>query len=105
MFSELADAKATSNQELALRAVEAGETFTVTSHGRPVATLAPVQPSPTTGPRTFVPADEVAGTLSHLGPGLAEGLRRDLAGFDLEDDDPFERRDGARAGRRESPEA
>ncbi|WP_432497983.1 type II toxin-antitoxin system Phd/YefM family antitoxin [Kineococcus gypseus] len=83
-----------------IREVEAGETFTVTSHGRPVATLAPVRP-PSTGPRTFVPADEVAGALSHLGPGLAEGLRRDLAGFDLEDDHAFERRGGAVPGGRE----
>ncbi|WP_337062110.1 type II toxin-antitoxin system Phd/YefM family antitoxin [Kineococcus sp. G2] len=88
-----------------IREVEAGETFTVTSHGKPVATLAPVQPPPTAGPRTFVPADEVAGALSHLGPGLAEELRRDLDGFDLEDDDPFERPSAARTRRRESPEA
>ena len=52
MFSELADAKATSNQELALRAVEAGETFTVTVRGRRVACV--VLPGHGAQPRTDV---------------------------------------------------
>ena len=58
-----------------LREVEGGETFTVTSEGRPIATISPyVAPQPA-GPQTWVPAGQVVGGLAHLGPGLAERLR------------------------------
>jgi prevent-host-death family protein len=40
-----------------LRAVEDGDTFTITVRGRPVARLGPAAEAP--GPRRFVPAEEV----------------------------------------------
>jgi prevent-host-death family protein len=43
-----------------MNSVEAGERFTVTRRGRPVAQLAPVlPPAPERGPRTFVPTQEL----------------------------------------------
>jgi prevent-host-death family protein len=41
--------------------VEAGERFTVTRNGRPIAELVPI-----TGPRVFVPTAEVAAAMAHL---------------------------------------
>lgn len=75
-----------------LREVEGGETFTVTSDGRPIATISPyVAPQPI-GPQTWVPVGQVIGGLSHLGPGLARRLRADLdEHFDDDVVDPFER--------------
>jgi prevent-host-death family protein len=61
-----------------IREIEAGETFTVTSDGRPVASLTPyVEPD---GPQTWVPATRAVGGLAHLNlpEAFAESLRRDL---------------------------
>lgn len=75
-----------------IREIEAGETFTVTSDGRPVASLTPyVAPD---GPQTWVPAHRVIGALAHLDlpADFAERLRSDIAeNFDDEISDPFER--------------
>ncbi|WP_432493742.1 type II toxin-antitoxin system Phd/YefM family antitoxin [Kineococcus auxinigenes] len=61
-----------------VREVQEGETFTVTSEGRPVATISPYSPPQPTGPQTWVPVGQVVGALSHLRPGLADRLRGDL---------------------------
>ncbi|WP_337063442.1 type II toxin-antitoxin system Phd/YefM family antitoxin [Kineococcus sp. G2] len=75
-----------------MREVQDGETFTVTSEGRPIATISPYTPPQPTGPQTWVPVGQVIGALSHLRPGLADRLRADLDEH-LDDDvvDPFER--------------
>ena len=92
-----------------LREVEAGESFTVTNRGRPVAEIAPVGAfSARLGvgaPRDAVPLSEVVGALHFMGPGKAQELRRDLEEtLDTEARDPFPQPDGSqeqggRAGR------
>jgi prevent-host-death family protein len=49
-----------------LRAVEAGDTFTITVRGRPVARLGPAAEAP--GPRRFVPAKDFDRAFADLGP-------------------------------------
>lgn len=77
-----------------LRQVEAGESFTVTNRGRPVAEIAPVGALSARlgagGPRDAVRLSEVVGALHFMGPGEAEELRRDLEEtLDTEARDPF----------------
>ncbi|WP_432504764.1 type II toxin-antitoxin system Phd/YefM family antitoxin [Kineococcus arenarius] len=73
-----------------MREVQAGETFTVTSEGRPVATISPYGPPQPAGPGTWVPVGEVVGALSHLRPGLAGRLRACLdEHVDHDVGDPF----------------
>ena len=75
-----------------LREIEGGETFTVTSDGRPVASITPY--TAPDGPQTWVPADRAIGGLAHLGlpDDFAETLRRDLdEHFVTEVEDPLER--------------
>lgn len=43
------------NSSAILREVEAGETFTITNHGKPVAVLSPVQPDRLAGVRYRAP--------------------------------------------------
>ncbi|WP_156759153.1 type II toxin-antitoxin system Phd/YefM family antitoxin [Microbacterium karelineae] len=45
-----------------MRAVEAGESFTVARRGKPIAQLSPLAPQP----KTFIPAKEAAAALAHL---------------------------------------
>jgi prevent-host-death family protein len=49
-----------------LRAVEAGDAFTITVRGRPVARLSPAAEAP--GPRRFVPAEEVRRIFADIPP-------------------------------------
>ncbi|WP_369054268.1 alpha/beta fold hydrolase [Kineococcus terrestris] len=64
-------------------AVEAGD--------RPVASAGPYR-DVSSGPRTFVPVEEVAGALRPLGDGKADELRRTLdEHVDTDVEDPFER--------------
>ena len=64
-----------------LRRAEAGEHFTITVAGRPVAELGPIK---ATGPRRFVPGDEVRALFADLPPDttLMAQLREE---FDDED--------------------
>lgn len=75
-----------------IREIEAGETFTVTSDGRPVASLTPyVEPE---GPQTWLPASRAVGGLAHLDlpADFAAVLRRDLDEHVItEIEDPLER--------------
>lgn len=81
-----------------IREIEAGETFTVTSDGRPVASLTPyVEPE---GPQTWLPASRAVGGLAHLDlpADFAQALRRDLdEHFVTEVEDPLERWESERA--------
>lgn len=65
-----------------LRRAEAGETITVTVSGRPVAQIGPV------ARKTWVPSEQLAPIWRTP---VSAGLREDLAGFDVELDDPYER--------------
>ncbi|GAB3216870.1 hypothetical protein GCM10027586_10040 [Kineococcus gypseus] len=78
-----------------LREVEAGESFTITSNGRPVADISAHRP---TRPRG-VPLGQALGALSRTGPHDAEAFRRDVQER-MDDDepvDPYERWDRQRA--------
>jgi len=80
-----------------LREVEAGESFTITNQGRPVAQIAPV-PVGGAGPRDSVPFGEIAGALDYLGPAKADELRQQMDEmFDTELEDPFRRATAQRA--------
>lgn len=69
-----------------LRRAEAGEQFTITVSGRPVAQLGPVAAD---GPQREVSGDRVADVLGALPPVL--GLREELReAVDLAARDPFE---------------
>ncbi|WP_328291154.1 type II toxin-antitoxin system prevent-host-death family antitoxin [Kineococcus sp. NBC_00420] len=77
-----------------LREVEAGESFTVTNRGRPVAEIAPVGAFSARlgggGPRDAVPLSEVVGALHFMGPGKAMELRREVdETLDTDARDPF----------------
>ncbi len=61
-----------------LRRVAAGESFTVTVRGEPVAELVPVR-----RPRQFVPRDEVAALLAAIPPDPE--LARELREMDFDD--------------------
>lgn len=65
-----------------LRRAEAGETITVTVSGRPVAQIGPI------ARKTWVPSEQLAPIWRTPAPA---GLQEDLAGFDVELDDPYER--------------
>jgi prevent-host-death family protein len=65
-----------------LRRAEAGETITVTVSGRPVAQIGPI------ARRSWVPSDQLAPIWRTPAP---VGLQDDLAGFDVELDDPYAR--------------
>lgn len=65
-----------------LRRAEAGETITVTVSGRPVAQIGPI------ARRSWVPSDQLAPIWRTAAP---KGMREDLAGFDIELDDPYAR--------------
>ena len=81
-----------------LRAVEAGETFTVTSRGRPVAEIAPAGRA-RPGPRPGVPFAEIAGSLSYLGDSVGGHLRAEVDdAVDTAAEDPFERWERHRSG-------
>ena len=75
-----------------MRDIEAGETFTVTSDGRPVASITPyVDPE---GPQTWVPAARAMGALAHLDlpADFAEQLRETVdENVVTEAEDPFAR--------------
>ena len=80
-----------------LRDVEAGESYTVTNHGRPVAQIGPLRHEES-GPRVAVPFGEVAGALAHLSFPNPVDLHRQLdAEFDTDMEDPFERAAAERA--------
>ncbi len=65
-----------------LRRAEAGETITVTVSGRPVAQIGPI------ARKSWVPSEQLAPIWRTPAP---KGLRGDLAGFDVELDDPYAR--------------
>lgn len=65
-----------------LRRAEAGETITVTVSGRPVAQIGPI------ARKTWVSSEQLAPIWRTP---VLSGLREDLAGFDVELDDPYER--------------
>lgn len=65
-----------------LRRAEAGETITVTVSGRPVAQIGPI------ARKTWVPSEQLAPIWRTPAP---TGLQDDLAEFDIELDDPYER--------------
>lgn len=69
-----------------LRRVEAGESLTVTSNGRPVAQLVPVP----RGRRSWLPREELIRRLEHFqaDPGLRDDLR-ELAGETTDDLGPI----------------
>jgi prevent-host-death family protein len=65
-----------------LRRAEAGETITVTVSGRPVAQIGPITR------QTWIPTEQLAPIWQTPAP---KGLDEDLAGFDIELDDPYAR--------------
>jgi prevent-host-death family protein len=65
-----------------LRRAEAGETITVTVSGRPVAQIGPI------ARRHWVPSAQLAPIWQTPSP---QGLQDDLAGIDVELDDPYAR--------------
>lgn len=75
-----------------LQEVAGGETFTVTNHGTPVATITPYVDPTATGPREGVPVADLAALMGTLTAGQAAHLEADLAGADWNADDPWERR-------------
>ena len=66
-----------------LRRVEAGETVRITSNGRPVADLVPVERA-----ATFVPLSALVGQISGMLRGT-DRLDEELRGADHEPVDPF----------------
>ena len=76
-----------------MRRVEAGERFTVTRNGVPVADLLPHDPAGTDRRRRFVPVEEIAAGLARLPqwdvePFVAESAQLD-ASVDDSDRDPW----------------
>lgn len=67
---------------MVMRRVEAGESFIVTRHGKPVADVIPHQPQGTRTPR-FVPANLLVEALSDLPPWNAQSF--DADNLDLDD--------------------
>lgn len=65
-----------------LRRAEAGETMTITVSGRPVAQIGPI------ARKAWVPSEQLDPIWRTPDP---EGLADDLAGFDVELDDPYAR--------------
>jgi prevent-host-death family protein len=65
-----------------LRRAEAGETITVTVSGRPVAQIGPI------ARKSWVPSEQLMPIWRTPAP---QGLAEDLAGFDVELDDPYAR--------------
>lgn len=65
-----------------LRRAEAGERITVTVSGRPVAEIGPI------AREMWVPSEQLAPIWRTPSP---KGLQDDLAGFDIEFEDPYER--------------
>jgi len=65
-----------------LRRAEAGETITITVSGRPVAQIGPI------ARESWVPSEQLAPIWRTPAP---QGLREDLADFDVELDDPYAR--------------
>lgn len=65
-----------------LRRAEAGETITVTVSGRPVAQIGPI------ARETWVPTEQLTPIWQTPAP---TSLQEDLAGFDIELDDPYAR--------------
>jgi prevent-host-death family protein len=71
-----------------LRRVEAGETFTVTRRGVPVADVVPHRGTPA-APTRYVPARAVAAALSDVPPWDAAGFEREQSRLDsMLDDEP-----------------
>jgi len=78
-----------------MRRVSAGESFVVTSNGRPVADLVPHRGAPTAGPRRFVPVAQLADTAATLPDWGVEKFRAERADLDRHldetDCDPWSR--------------
>ncbi|GGO64878.1 type II toxin-antitoxin system Phd/YefM family antitoxin [Nonomuraea cavernae] len=68
-------------------AIERGETFTLTRHGRKIATVTPISRR-----RTFVPRERVAAVFAGAPVLDDKKFREDVrSAFDQEDYDPYER--------------
>ncbi len=92
MGTEIRQSELRNDNAAIMRRVAAGESFTVTVNGRPVADVVPHQRD--TGRRRFVPAAEVAAMAetSPLTARQAEGWLRDVReGRDEEPPDPWTR--------------
>jgi prevent-host-death family protein len=70
-----------------MRRVEAGERFTVTRNGVPVADLLPHDPAETDRRRRFVPVKEIAAGLAGLPQWEAEPFASEIAHLDASVDD------------------
>jgi prevent-host-death family protein len=70
-----------------MRRVEAGERFTVTRNGVPVADLLPHDPAETDRRRRFVPVNEIAAGLAELPQWEAEPFAAETAHLDASVDD------------------
>ena len=70
-----------------MRRVEAGERFTVTRNGVPVADLLPHDPAETDRRRRFVPVKEIAAGLAGLPQWGAEPFAAEIAHLDASVDD------------------
>jgi len=70
-----------------MRRVSAGESFVVTSNGRPVADLVPHRAELAAGPQRFAPVAQLADTAATLPDWGTERFRAELADLDRHLDD------------------